>query len=138
VPEDHDDRAGKPLVIPEIVTLPREIDVRNADRVTEYLCAPLRPGVQVLIADLSLTEFCDSSGIRSIVIAHDQAIRNGTEFRLVIPSTAVLRVLSVLGLDRLLQVYPSLGMALTTSPGSAGDDSLLTRAAGPDGPEPAP
>jgi hypothetical protein len=34
---------------------------------------------------------------RSIMLAHDTAVRNDTELRLVIPSAAVLRILSVLG-----------------------------------------
>lgn len=88
------------------------------------MCEALRPGVTVLIADMSLTQFCDSSGIRSLVIAHDRAVRNDAEFRLVIPSAAVLRVLSVLGLDELLQVYPSLGMALTSAPGPSAEAPL--------------
>jgi anti-sigma B factor antagonist len=116
VAEQIDQGTVTPLVIPEIVTLPIEIDIRNAYRVARELCAALRPGVQVLIADLSLTEFCDSSGVRSILIARDKAIRCDAELRLVIPSVAVLRVLSVLGLEPLLEIYPSLGMALTSSP----------------------
>jgi anti-sigma B factor antagonist len=121
VAEHIDQGTVAPLVIPEIVTLPSEIDIGNADRVSRDLCAALRPGVAVLIADMSLTQFCDSSGVRSLMLARDQAIRNDTELRLVIPSAAVLRVLSVLGIDRLLQVYPSLGVALTVRPRRPGE-----------------
>lgn len=124
--EPKDQSTVTPLVLPEIVTLPAEIDISNADRVARDMCEALRPGVTVLIADMSLTQFCDSSGIRSLVIAHDRAVRNDAEFRLVIPSAAVLRVLSVLGLDELLQVYPSLGMALTSAPGPS-TEAPLTR-----------
>jgi anti-sigma B factor antagonist len=119
VTEHVDQRTVTPLVIPEIVTLPAEIDIRNADRVARDLCAALRPGASVVIADMSLTQFCDSCGVRSLMIARDRAMRIDAELRLVIASAAVLRVLSVLGIDRLLQIYPSLGVALTTSPGSA-------------------
>jgi len=126
VTEPEDQSTVTPLVLPEIVTLPAEIDIRNAECVARDMCEALRPGVRVLIADMSLTQFCDSSGIRSIVIAHDRAIRNDAEFRLVIPSARVLRVLSVLGLDHLLQIYPSLGMALTSSPGRS-PQAPLTR-----------
>ena len=104
------------LVIPEIVTLPEEIDIGNARRVGRELCAAFRPGVTVVIADLSATQFCDSSGVRSLLLARDAAERGDAELRLVIPAAPVLRVLSVLGLDRLLRIYPSLGLALTARP----------------------
>lgn len=66
---------------------------------------------------MSDTRYCDSSGVRSLMVGHDTAIRNNVELRLVIPSAVVLRVLSVLGVDRILHIYPSLGIALTSGPG---------------------
>jgi anti-sigma B factor antagonist len=115
--EEHaDQETVAPLIIPEIVTLPAEIDIGNAGRVGRELCAAFRPGVAVVIADLSATQFCDSSGVRSLLLARDAAARGHAELRLVIPAAPVLRVLSVLGLDRLLQIYPSLALALTARP----------------------
>lgn len=117
VEDKADQDSVMPLVIPEVITLPAEIDISNAERVGRELCAGARPGVAVVIADMSQTRYCDSSGARNLLLAQDTAIRNNAELRLVIPSTAVLRMLSVLGVDRFLQIYPSLGMALTSSPG---------------------
>lgn len=48
-----------PLVVPEIVVFPHEVDINNADRLGNELRAALRPGAAVIIADLTLTEFCD-------------------------------------------------------------------------------
>ena len=73
---------------------------------------------------MSQTRYCDSSGARSLLLAQDSAIRNHAELRLVIPSTAVLRMLSVLGVDRFLQIYPSLEMALTSRPGHPTETTL--------------
>ncbi len=117
-----------PLVIPEIVTLPAEIDISNADSVGRELCAAARPGVAVVIADMTRTQFCDSSGARNLMLAQDAAIRNHAELRLVIPSATVLRMLSVLGFDQLLLIYPSLGTALTSgAPGRGPSTGTGTR-----------
>lgn len=45
--------------------------------------------------------------------AHRQAAANGAELRLVVRSTAVLRALMVVQIDRLLPICPSLREALT-------------------------
>ena len=50
-----------------------------------------------------------------LVRAHGQAAANGTELRLVVASTAVLRTLTLIGLDQLLPIYPSLSQALTAA-----------------------
>ncbi|HEY0717279.1 MAG TPA: STAS domain-containing protein [Streptosporangiaceae bacterium] len=48
------------------MALPAEIDIANADAVCELLCAALRPGVGVVVGDLSGTTFCDVSGVRAV------------------------------------------------------------------------
>jgi anti-anti-sigma factor len=99
-----------------VIALPAEIDMANADRVGQQLRSALTPGVRTVIADMTATRFCDSSGINMLVRAHQQAAANGTELRLVVASTAVLRVLTLTGLDDLLPIYPSLSQALTAGP----------------------
>lgn len=109
-------RTAAPLVTPEIVTLPAEIDINNADSVGRELSSACQPGVAVVIADMTETTFCDSSAIRQLILVSDAASARGAELRLVIPSAVILRALSRLGLDRMLQIYPSLGSALTAGP----------------------
>jgi anti-sigma B factor antagonist len=95
-----------------VVALPAEIDMANADQTGQQLRAALAPGVATVIADMTATRFCDSSGISMLVQAHGQAAANGTELRLVVASTAVLHTLTLTGLDQLLPIYPSLSQAL--------------------------
>ena len=76
----------------------------------------MEPGVETVIADMTATTFCDSSGISMLVRAHKQAVANGTELRLVVPATAVLRSLALASIDHLLPIYPSLSMALAAGP----------------------
>ena len=50
-----------------VVTLPAEIDVTNADTTREELLAVLNQGAAMLVADMSKTVFCDSSGVSALV-----------------------------------------------------------------------
>ena len=104
-----------PLVVPEIVRFPPEVDVTNAAEIGASLLAALRPGVAVIIADMAQTHFCDSSGIRQLVTAHNRAKRNLAQLRVVTSSAAVLRILHVTGLDQMLAIRPSMDSALANS-----------------------
>ena len=105
-----------------ILALPAEIDVTNADEVREQLLFAANQGAAVLVADMSQTTFCDSSGITALVRAFRRANESGTKFRLVTTSPAVLRVLEITGVDRLIDVYPTIAEALG-SPNSDGGSS---------------
>jgi len=98
---------------PVVVALPAEIDVANADVISGLLAAAFAPGPEAVIADLTATTFCDSIGIRVLVLAHQQAAASGTELRLLLPRPGVLRVMEVLGIDAVLPIYHSLEEALT-------------------------
>ena len=103
-----DERLNRPM----IVSLPAEIDMANAEDVGKQLRAAFAPGVTVVIADLGSTVFCDTSGARQLVLARKRAIASNRELRVVIPSAGVLRVLAILGIDRVLEIYPDLAAAL--------------------------
>jgi hypothetical protein len=51
-----------------------------------------------------------------LVLAHRKAITNNAELRLVALSSAVLRALTLVRIDYLLPVYPSLADALPPEP----------------------
>jgi anti-anti-sigma factor len=100
------------LVPPTVVVLPEEIDILNADSVGERLVAAIVPGVAVVIADLTVTVFCDCAGVDNLVLAHHKASASNAELRLAVRSRAVLRVLELLEVDQVLSVYPDLDAAL--------------------------
>ena len=102
-----------------VVALPAEIDMASADRVGQQLGAAFAPGVKTVIADMTATRFCDSSGISVLVRAHKQAAANGTQLQLVVHSQVVLRSLRLVQLDDLLPIYPTLSQALAAGPASA-------------------
>lgn len=102
-----------------VVTLPAEIDVTIADAVRDELLAILGQGAVLLIADLSKTKFCDSAGVSSLVRTYRQASTSGSALRLVVGTPAVQRVLSITGVDRLVDVFPSVAASLAGTPGTA-------------------
>jgi len=101
-----------------IVTLPVEIDLANAELVRQDLLSVVVQGATRVIADMTATTFCDSAGITALVRVVQQATAHGTGLRLAARSPAVTRVLALTGVDRLIDVYPSVAAALAGS----GDD----------------
>jgi anti-sigma B factor antagonist len=99
-----------------VITFPAEIDMANADQFGEQLTSALASGVITVVADMTATTFCDSSGIRRLVMAHKQAAANNAELRVVIPSARVLRDLAITKVDTVLLIYPSLDAALAPEP----------------------
>lgn len=98
-----------------VVTLPDEIDLTNADQAGRELDAALTPGVAAVVADMTATRFCDTSGVRMLVLAHRRAAASGVELRVVIPSASILRVLAITKVDTVLRIHPSLEEALAPS-----------------------
>ncbi len=60
--------------------------------------------------------FCDSLGIKKLLAAHEQASHLGCQLRFALPGGQVLRVLNLLGADRVLAVYPTLAEAVSAAP----------------------
>jgi anti-sigma B factor antagonist len=90
-----------------VVRLPAEVDLTSADRLREALLAVLNQGARALIVDMTLTTFCDSAAIGSITRAARRATASGAEIRLAACTAPVLRILSLLGIDRVVGVYPT-------------------------------
>jgi anti-sigma B factor antagonist len=109
------ERSAEPIV----VRLPAEIDRDNAEGVGEQICSAFTHGAAVVIADLTWTVFCDSSGARQFVLAHNYAGAHDAQMRFVISDSNLIRVVTLTGLDQLLSIYPSLDAAMSAEPVSA-------------------
>jgi len=97
-----------------VITMPAEIDAANADEAHQALLAAISSGPAILVIDMSGTTFCDSAGLKAIIAAHRQATEAGTQLRLV--AVAVLRIVTIVGIDQLIPVYPTLEAALSDAP----------------------
>jgi len=111
-----------------VVALPAEIDVTNADTVQDELLAALDQRAVLLIADMSRTDFCDSSGVSAMVRVFRRAVASGSAMRLVVSTPAVQRVLSITGVDRLVDVFPSVAVSLAGPHGQPQPDSATATA----------
>jgi anti-sigma B factor antagonist len=105
-------------VVPVVVVLPAEIDITNSAEVYEQLIAALSsatgsPGAGTVIADLTSTSFCDSSGVHAIVRAHERAAAQDVGLRLAVaPGGSVRRVLQLIGADQVMPVFASVSEAI--------------------------
>src|SRR6185437_7170510 len=112
-----------------VVAAPEEIDITNAPDLRSALLEAAANGHGTVVADLSRTQFCDSSGLHTLLAAHKRATAAGGDVLLVLPGNAVLRVFTITGVDQIIPNFTSLDTALaqTSACGS-------NRPNGPNGP----
>jgi anti-sigma B factor antagonist len=103
-----------------VVSLPAEIDLTIADALREALLSVLNQGAVALIADMTATTFCDSAGITALVRAAKRAAATGAEMRLAVTAPQVLRVFTLVGIDRLIDIHPSVAAARASLPDQTG------------------
>jgi len=94
------------------MTLPAEVDLSNAGLVRQDLLAVVAQGASLVIADMTATTFCDSAGVTALVRVARQATAQGSGLRLAAGAPAVIRMLALTGVDKLIEVYPSVAAAL--------------------------
>jgi anti-sigma B factor antagonist len=100
-----------------VVRAPQEIDITNAPELCSALMQAAADGPGTLVADMTRTRFCDSSGLHTLLAAHKRAQAEGGELLLVIRSAAVLRIFALTTVDRMIPNFTSLDEALAhTSP----------------------
>jgi anti-sigma B factor antagonist len=100
-----------------VVTVAGEVDITNAEGLRDALLSALNAGAAGLIADMTQVTFLDSAGVTALVRAARRASATDATLRLAVTAQAVLRVLSLVGIDRLIPVYPSVAEAMASLPG---------------------
>jgi anti-sigma B factor antagonist len=95
----------------QVVTVPAEVTFGNARHLRDALDSAFT-GRAVVIADMTGTQFCDSSGVAELVFASNRAQKRGEELRLAMTRTAVPRFFKLTGADRVLEIYDSVTEAL--------------------------
>jgi anti-sigma B factor antagonist len=103
-----------------VVTLPAEIDLTIADAMREALLSVLNQGALGLVVDMTATTFCDSAGITALVRAARRAAATGATLRLAAAAPPVLRVFSLVGIDRLIDIHPTVDEARASLPDQTG------------------
>ena len=90
-----------------VAGLPAEIDTTNSAAVGQQLATAFAPGVQIVVADMTGTTFCDSTGVRALLAAHQHAAGRSAELRLAAPCAAVRQILALDGARPILAAYPT-------------------------------
>jgi anti-sigma B factor antagonist len=98
-----------------VLAAPEEIDVTNAEALRSALLKATANGHYTLVVDMTRTRFCDVSGLHALAAAHQRAQGEGREVLLVIPGIAVLRVFTLIGMDRVIPNFTSLAEALAAA-----------------------
>lgn len=104
-----------------VVTMPDEVDMANGAAIQEDLLAALADRPEALVVDMTQTTFCDSAGVRAVMLTHRQAATAGCELRLVIGSPGVMRVFSIIGAGQLVPMHEDLASALAPPPAAQHD-----------------
>jgi anti-anti-sigma factor len=95
-----------------VVRLRDVLDIATAPALRERLIGLLRPGMRLLVLDLSRVSSCDSAGLAVLIGAQRRARLLGIVLRLAAPSPPVAKLLRLTGLDRSLTICPDLSSAL--------------------------
>jgi anti-anti-sigma factor len=101
----HDEASSRAAMI---VAMPDDIDYGRADQVCDQVQAALAAGAPVVIADFTMTTFCDCAVLQRMLAVQRYAAARGAQLRLAVPPAGpVRRVLEITGLDRQFQLYPT-------------------------------
>lgn len=81
-----------------------ELDLATAPELEEQVLGAIRAADREVVLDLRELTFMDSTGVRTIVAAHQEAERSGAALRLVRPprESSVARVIEISGIDEAL------------------------------------
>ncbi|MDQ1121479.1 STAS domain-containing protein [Microbacterium trichothecenolyticum] len=105
---DIDARDGGTVVTPR-----GRLTMVSAKTFRETVTAEIARGDgEIVVVDLSQTEFVDSSGLGALVACLKTARQSGGDLRLAAPSEQVTMVLGLTNLDRVLRPRPSVDEAL--------------------------
>jgi anti-sigma B factor antagonist len=102
-----------------IATLSGNLGSASAPALREQILNLLRTASHLII-DLSAVEHADASGLAALVGSGRRARLLGGSLRLAAPSPEVARVLSATGINRHLDIFPTIRAATTGQPGLPG------------------
>jgi anti-sigma B factor antagonist len=93
-----------------------EIDAATADTLATAVSGALGDGYQKVLVDFTQVTFIDSTGLGVLVKSHRSAAAAGAVFAVVHPTAQTRKLIRVLGLDQLLNIYESHDEALADLP----------------------
>jgi anti-sigma B factor antagonist len=98
-----------------VAALSGDLGTASAPALREQLLSMLRAASHLII-DLSAVDHADASGLAALVGSGRRARLLGGSLRLAAPSPEVARVLSATGMNRHLDIFPTIRAAITGQP----------------------
>ena len=102
-----------------IAALSGDLGIASAPALREQILKLLRAASHLVI-DLSAVQHVDANGLAALVGSGRRARLLGGSLRLAAPSPEVARVLSATGMNRHLDIFPTVRAAITGQPGLPG------------------
>ena len=100
-----------------VVATPAEIDITTADRLRAALLDLVRGGHPTVIVDMTGTQFCDSTGLSTLIRTYERIAADNRELRLVLPADGIVPyIMTLTGVDRFIPCFASMAEALTHRP----------------------
>ncbi|MGE5287256.1 MAG: STAS domain-containing protein [Micromonosporaceae bacterium] len=94
-----------------VVILGGYSDLSTRDQLRDVLNAAAK-GTSHLVVDMSRLGFMDSTGLGVLVDVHKRLSGRGGKLALAAPQPIVAKVLAISGLDQVLDLYPSVALAI--------------------------
>ena len=98
-----------------LVTAAGEIDAATAETLSTAVIGALEDGYPRVVVDFAQVTFIDSTGLGVLVKAHRTAVARNAEFGVVHPTPQTRKLIKVLGLDQLLNIYDNTEQAFARS-----------------------
>jgi anti-anti-sigma factor len=109
-----------PLRAAIVVAMPPDLDYGTADQAYDQLDAAFTVGALAVIADFTVTTYCDCAALRRLLAIKRRAAASHAELCLAVPLASPLRrILQITGLDQQFQLYPTAGHAAASTRVSA-------------------
>src|SRR3954467_622808 len=88
----------------QLISVGGELDLSSSSELKRLVEAALKEGRNAVVIDLSDVTHMDSTGLASLIAAHQLTSRRRGKLALVITSESVRRTVEVRGLDRLFTI----------------------------------
>lgn len=90
-----------------VIEVKGRIDSMNASELGEALSGEIASGKKQIVLDLAQVSYMSSAGLRELVAAYRKVQGMEGDMRIAQPSSRVLDVLEMSGLDTIFQIFPT-------------------------------
>jgi anti-anti-sigma factor len=92
-----------------VVRVAGEVDMSHEEELRGELRAAVAADSKGVVVDLTECEFIDSTGVRALLLSREAQHSQGGPERLVVAASSeqILRILSVMGIDQVIPIHPT-------------------------------